>query len=414
MVAKVITGKTIRGVLSYNENKVKKGTAACIKAEGFPVEANGLSFSDKLRTFLDYHILNTKVKTNAIHISLNFDQSDKLDRKKLETIATDYLSKIGFGDQPYLVYQHFDAAHPHIHLITTNIKIDGSRIDLHNIGRVRSEQARKAIEIEYGLVRAQRRKHEDQVMKPADLSKATYGKSETKRTISNIVNAITRSYKFTSIHELNAVLKQYNVIADRGKEGTLIHSRNGLRYSLIDKNGIPVGVPIKASSIYGRPTMARLSDQFELNDLLRAPHKERVRNIIDFFELNKRQTLDDLIKHLVSNGIYPVIRQNNDGRIYGITFIDNTTKCVFNGSDLGKQYSAQGILNRFESIQAVTQKSIPSLPSKEDYEPPNYIDNSRSKNELSEMLKDLTEVNLDHSNTPYELKRKRKRRGRSI
>ena len=62
MVAKVISGKTIRGVLSYNENKVKEGTAACIKAEGFPVKADGLSFNDKLQTFLDYQLQNWKVK----------------------------------------------------------------------------------------------------------------------------------------------------------------------------------------------------------------------------------------------------------------------------------------------------------------------------------------------------------------
>ncbi len=56
------------------------------------------------------------------------------------------MSKIGFGDQPYLVYQHFDARHPHIHIVTTNIKSDGSRIKTHNIGRNQSERARREIE----------------------------------------------------------------------------------------------------------------------------------------------------------------------------------------------------------------------------------------------------------------------------
>ena len=158
MVAKVIIGKTIRGVLSYNENKVKEGTAACIKAEGFPMRADGLSFKDKLQTFLDCHLQNRNVKTNALHISLNFDPSEKFDSNKLGEIAAAYLSKIGFGDQPYLVYQHFDAAHPHVHLVTTNVKLDGNRIDLHNIGRNASEEARKEIEVEFKLVKAQRRK----------------------------------------------------------------------------------------------------------------------------------------------------------------------------------------------------------------------------------------------------------------
>ena len=41
------------------------------------------------------------------------------------------LEKLGFGNQPYLVYQHRDARHPHIYIATTNIEADGKRIDLH-------------------------------------------------------------------------------------------------------------------------------------------------------------------------------------------------------------------------------------------------------------------------------------------
>ena len=37
---------------------------------------------------------------------------------------------IGFGNQPYLVYQHHDAGHPHIHMVTANIQADGQRIKM--------------------------------------------------------------------------------------------------------------------------------------------------------------------------------------------------------------------------------------------------------------------------------------------
>lgn len=414
MVAKVISGKTIRGVLSYNENKVKEGTAACIRAEGFPVKADELGFNDKLQTFLDYQLLNTKVKTNAIHISLNFDKSDRLDQDTLEKIAENYLDKIGFGSQPYLVYQHFDAAHPHIHLITTNVKVDGSRIDLHNIGRDRSETARREIEIDFKLVKAQGRKQENEILKPADLTRAAYGKSETKRTISNIVNAVVRSYKFTSIHELNAVLKQYNIIADQGKEGTLIREKNGLRYSLLDKNGQSIGVPTKASSIYGSPTLKFLSGQFELNEMRRQPHGQRLKNVIDAFEVKSGREFSDFVKHMVANDVYPVVRQNQDGRIYGLTFIDNTTKCVFNGSSLGKGYSANGIQDRFKIEANKKDATLPRLPVKEYQERQTQAISDADSRINLDFVRQLTEANVDHSNTPYDLKKKKKRRGRSI
>jgi hypothetical protein len=224
---------------------------------------------------------------------------------------------------------------------------------------------------------------------------------------------VTRSFRFTSIHELNAVLKQYNVIADRGREGTMIYSKNGLRYSLVDKNGNPVGIPIKASSIYGKPTLAKLSEQFSLNELLRGPHKESVRNTVDSFKGFKHQTLNDFVRHMVSNQIYPVIRQNDEGRIYGITFIDNSTKCVFNGSALGKQYSAQGILSRFDSDAAPTKVTTPRIPAKEHAESATQADVGIHESIHSQLLQDLTEGHRDHSNVPHDL-RKRKRKSRSI
>jgi hypothetical protein len=407
MVAKVISGRKIRGVISYNENKVKEGTAVCILASRFSAEAGQLSFNEKLATFQYYTERNPATKTNALHISLNFDPKEKLNEAKLREIADAYIKKIGFAGQPFLVYQHFDAAHPHVHIVTTNIQRNGTRIPLNNIGKERSEPARRELEIEFKLIKADGRKTSIDSIKAADLSRAAYGKSETKRTISNIVNAVTRSYKFTSIHELNAVLKQYNVIADRGREGTIIHSKNGLRYSLIDKEGNPIGVPIKASSIYGSPTMKTLSNQFELNKSLRAPHKEGLKSMIDSQTTGR---LEDLIKNLAAKDVYTVIRKNEAGRIYGITFIDNQTKCVFNGSALGKAYSAQGILSRCEVKVQTRDIQVPRLPAKEQAD----IEPSKSGAKEFEMLQALMESKEDYSNTPYELKRKRRKKGRSI
>jgi hypothetical protein len=413
MVAKVTSGRTIRGVINYNENKVKEGAAVCIYARGFVGVAEQLTFSDKLNMFL-YHIKrNTKVTTNSVHISLNFSPSEKLDDASLTKIATSYLDKIGFSGQPFLLYRHDDAGHPHVHIATTNIQLNGRKISLNNIGRDKSEPACKEIETESNLIKAAGRKVATEPLHAADLSRALYGKSETKRTISNIVNSITRSYRFTSIHELNAVLKQYNVLADPGKEGTIIKEKNGLRYSLLDKDGKAVGVPIKASSIYGKPTMSTLASQFELNEILRAPHKDRIRTVIDSFDAKGGKTLIDFSAYMAHNKIYPVLRQNDEGRVYGITFIDNSTKCVFNGSSLGKQYSAQGILNRFNESTDSKVVAMPSLPIKEENERSAEATSGLKATEF-QMLRPLTDAEQDHSNTPYELKKKKKRRGRSV
>ncbi|MET4084168.1 hypothetical protein ABIB40_004142 [Pedobacter sp. UYP30] len=254
MVAKIVSGKSIRGMLHYNENKVERGQARLILASAFAGEIGKMDFGNKLRRFENLTMFNGKVKTNAIHISLNFDQSDKLNNELLQKITIDYMEKIGFGDQPYLVYKHTDAAHPHLHITTTNIKADSGRIDIHNIGKTLSETARKEIEIGYNLIRAAGRKTSDGLgIKPADLEKVVYGKSATKRAITNIVNSVVKSYCFTSLAEFNAILKQFNVIADRGMEETQMFQKKGLVYSIIDAGGKQVGISFKASAIYMHP-----------------------------------------------------------------------------------------------------------------------------------------------------------------
>ena len=414
MVAKVISGKTIRGALSYNENKVKAGVAKCIMANQFGCEPKELNFHSKLNRFEKLTTRNQKTKTNTVHISLNFDVTENIGKEKLCQIASVYMDKIGFGDQPYLVYEHLDAAHPHIHILTTNVQENSKRIDIHNIGRNQSEKARKEIEKNFDLVQAESKKKKQELVSPIDVKRATYGKSETKRGISNAVRMVTQSYKYTSLPELNAALRQFNVVTDRGKEGTRMHSKKGLLYSLLDENGNKVGIPIKASSIYGKPILPYLEKQFKLNEALRQPHKDRVRSCIDkCLKGNESITQSAFGQALQSEGIYVLLRQADDGRVYGITFVDNKTKVVFNGSDLGKPYCAKAILDRISDTPYAGGAG--SLFGKSENE------SAKKSIELNlgvtEVINDLiTAKQFDFSSPDAAMKRrkKKKKKGRSL
>ncbi|ADF53738.1 MULTISPECIES: relaxase/mobilization nuclease domain-containing protein [Zunongwangia] len=348
MVAVIKTGHSIHRILNYNENKVKQGVAECIGAGNYPVDPDKMSFTMKLNRFLKQMELNEKTKRNSVHISLNFDVSEKhLPKQKLLEIANGYLDKIGFGEQPYLVYQHHDAGHPHIHLVTTNIEADGKRIDLHHLGIRKSEPARKALEKEFGLVQAEaQKKDENYQLKPIVVGKAMYGKSQTKMAIQNILENVLNPYKYTSLPELNAVLNQYNVKAERGTENSKVYQTGGLLYRVLDADGNAVGVPIKASLFYNKPTLKFLEQKFKENATKRTPFKRRIKNAVDKKLLSKKISIPELISALEKQGIHTVLRQNANGILYGITYVDHQTKCVFNGSVLGKAYSAKAIQER--------------------------------------------------------------------
>jgi hypothetical protein len=405
MVAKVISGKSIRGALNYNENKVKEGNASCLLAHKFGSAVSDLSFSNKLTRFEKLTQRNPKVKT-ALHISLNFDTTERLEVRKLKVIAQTYMERIGFGEQPYLVYQHTDAAHPHVHIVSTIIQPNGKRIDIHNLGRNQSEKARKEIEREFNLVQAESKSKKKLELQPIEATKAIYGKSETKRAISNTVRWVTQKYKYTSLPELNAVLRQFNVIADRGTEETQMFKKRGLQYSLLDKNGEKVGIPIKASSIYGKPILPWLEKQFKLNEALRQPFKEHLRQQIDK-ALSKGNGITAFEKSLAAFNIFMLLRQNDEGRMYGITFVDNQNKVVFNGSDLGKGYGAKAILERLnvDITSGGGGSASTTATATEEWE-------SNESLGIEQMVSELTEAKQFDYSLPDALKRKRKKKKR--
>lgn len=185
MVAKIITGKNVRGILHYNEQKVSEGNATLIMASGFAADIGKLNLHNKLQRFEHLTSLKPSVKTNALHISLNFHASEKLDDAKMQQIAAAYMERIGFGEQPFLVYRHNDVSHHHFHIATVSIRKDGTSINLNNIGKIESEKARKSIEEEFKLIRAESKKYRlDPSIKAIDPEKVKYGHRPTKRAIS--------------------------------------------------------------------------------------------------------------------------------------------------------------------------------------------------------------------------------------
>ena len=347
MVARINTSKNISKALNYNEHKVQQGKAEILSAPGFLKEADEMNFYEKLARFESLTSLNERTETNTLHVSLNFDPSEKLSSEKLVAIACAYMQKIGFSNQPYLVYQHHDAGHPHIHIVSTNIEKDGKRISMHNMGRNQSEKARKEIEISFGLVKASDKKNMDLTkLEAINARKVIYGKSETRRAISNVLGPVIHHYKFSSLPEFNAILKLYNITADRGQEGSRIYNHKGLTYRVLDEQGNKVGVPQKASSFFMKPTLTFLEKKFIQNEPLKQPYKKRLTNAINWTLLSKPVNLNNVIKALEKESISVVLRQNKDGLIYGITYVDQKTKCVFNGSDLGKEFSAKAILEK--------------------------------------------------------------------
>jgi hypothetical protein len=357
MVAIIKTGTSISRTIAYHENKVKAGVAELIWAGNYPVDLDKISHEMKIKRFTKRTELNKKAKHNTVHVSLNFSPLENHTKETLISIATYYIEKIGFSHQPYLLYQHYDSGHPHLHLVTINIEKDGKRIDLHNIVTQKSEPARKQIEEFFGLIKAQKQNKDDELnLSSLVMGKILYGKMESKKAITQVLNFILNRYNYTSLCELNAVLGQYNLLADRGKENSKTFQSGGLLYRILAPQGKPIGVPMKASALDGQPTLKFLEAQFKINAAQNTAQKRRIKNIIALSLQRHPNISQHIFFKMLQRQAITAIEQKNSFGIDEIIYIDQKTKCVFSNEALELSYDIAPLKKNNTSLEVVVDK----------------------------------------------------------
>jgi hypothetical protein len=427
-----MSSSNMSAVLNYNEKKVTqeiptdhpddlpKYSAELIGANGFLKEADRMNFYDKAERFTQLNALNTRTERNMLHISLSFDPSEKgLPKEQLVNIADRYMEAIGFKDQPYLVYKHNDASHPHLHIVTNIIRSDGARINTFNIGKDKSEPARKSIEQEFNLVRAEASRHQKKLfeLQPVDAQKVIYGSTtETKTAMKQAIHEVFTKYKYASLPEYNAALRLYNITADPGSPDSRLRKHGGLVYRILDEQGNKVGVPIKASAFYFQPTLKNVEANFEKNIMAREKHLQSIRDRIDLTRLKDPDSLREHIEDLSAVRIEVVIRQNEKGRAYGVTLVDKETKTVIKGSDLGKEYTANNFLRRFQQPKEKTptdkkaKNPSPDLPSPDDRQQnePSLPLVAGFNPKVPQILSNLMQHDETFGRSPYELEEQQK------
>ena len=46
----------------------------------------------------------------------------------MEAIGREYMDRLGYGDQPYIIFRHDDNARPHIHIVSLRIDEQGRKL----------------------------------------------------------------------------------------------------------------------------------------------------------------------------------------------------------------------------------------------------------------------------------------------
>lgn len=173
-----------------------------------------------------------------------------------------------------------------------------------------------------------------------------YGEKPTSQALAEVIQHVRINYRFRNVAELNAILREFNVIARTGRPGTRLYDNNGIVYQATDSNWRGKGVPIKASRLEFKPTLAALRvnfDQYQTPDL---PAKDRaeVQLIIALREGRKgsRQWKDALRRAKLS------VAPETDplGKTIGLLLVDWASKTVIRGDELGEEYDWESMKNK--------------------------------------------------------------------
>ena len=349
MIAKISATENLGGALGYNFKKVEKGEVSILlAAELYQSNDGNYTMEDVLADIQALIPKKSRTKKTAFHCSLNPHPDEKLSNETLVKIAKEYMEALGYGKQPYIVFKHNDIAREHIHIVSLRVDSKGRKINDKYEGR-RSKKITDSLEKKYNLIPSSKVSE-----KPtAETSKVDATQGNIKEQVANTVRSAMKHYTFCSLGELNAVLRKYNLAVEEVKTEYRGKQYDGLVYVPTDDKGNKVSTPIHASDIGRGVGYAAVQNKMLKSKQMVKPLIPTVRRKVLEAMHTSPETEEKLRQRLEKQGLRVVIRKNESGRIYGITFIDDEKGIALNGSRLGKGYAA----NKFNEYFSNPEKN---------------------------------------------------------
>ena len=364
MVAKITIGSSLFGAIKYNADKVNIGKGQLLDTNKIFNNGDGkVNVAQVLADFEKRMPRQMRLEKPVIHISLNPHPDDKLTDGELTQMAHEYMQRMGYGDQPYIIVKHEDIDRHHLHIVSVRVNEQGKRIN-SDFTKRRSLAILRDFEQRYNLHKGN--KQENRQKNP--LHPVNPDAGDIKKQVGNTVKAVFRDYQFQTLGELRALLSLYNLTVEEVRGNVRGEDYNGMVYSVNDKDGNKIGNPFK-SSLFGKSVgyeaLARkaASSRQRIKDKnLAGPTKKALG-----YALRRTYDKDEFVKMLKEKGIDCVFRYTDEGRLYGVTFIDHRTHCVLNGSRMGKAFSANALERHFNTPP---EEQIPFKEQEEQQEQP--------------------------------------------
>lgn len=134
--------------------------------------------------------------------------------EQLRKIACEYMERMGYGEQPYIVFKHKNISREHPHIVSMRVDEQGRKLP-HDFEARCSMEILRDLERKYGLqpsVKGQ------ELTDREGLRKVNYPEGNVKQQISSVVRSCLRNYKCSSYGEFRTLLERFNVSVEERTE----------------------------------------------------------------------------------------------------------------------------------------------------------------------------------------------------
>jgi hypothetical protein len=359
MIAKISTGSFVYGMVKYNHDKTKENKKGEVSAQ--LIGLNNIIISNLESSFetIVSDIITRNSKNNErvskpnIHISLNFHKDDILSNEDILEIGKDYMEQMGYGEQPYAIYRHFDKEHPHIHIVTSQINSNGLKINDSHIYR-KSTQLSRDLEEKYEITKALEKNafFSKKNIHDAIYDHLEFGKHSKVAIMKRVLQEVLED-KPTNQKEFDKLLESFQM-----KRILSFDSNNEIQghfFDLypIDQIHTEEDKPVqKSKGIEGAELDISYSYQaIELLLLQNEKEKKAIQNqvmgraysvinpiVTNYKDTNKQERISNLILNLQKKGLELKIKRtqigDNPNAIYGLIFKDIKTGHTYSASEI--------------------------------------------------------------------------------
>ena len=319
-----------RAALDYNEGKVLHGVAELV---GY---ANMESTDRKAiyDLFERYERTRYYVAEKSFHASVNPSEADSSTQEQVLSFIAGLMQHLGYGEQPYLVYRHFDIEREHYHIVSVRADSSGRKINNYYEKR-RTTAYMREVAAQYGFSLAEKG---NRVGVRKDISDGTAGKGKRFNPKGEVLSQLKSFFRSALAYDHEGFSQLACILEDMGIRACLTASDGVPSITLqgLDKRGNPV-TDVFSERDLGEPLNAMASSAWTASRQSRgrrAREKERVRSLVGFaFGISRSE--GHFVNILRNKGIAVHLSRTSDtGEVFGITFVDHVTRSVFKASDM--------------------------------------------------------------------------------